>query len=333
MPGFLSSFFNRKVALVLGSGGAKGLAHISIIEYICNLKIPIDMIVGSSIGALIGAVYCAGSLERFKKGLIEIPVSRYSEFFEPTLPVSGLLSDSRIMKFISDYIPESMNLEDLKTPLWVVATDYYTGMPYVFSQGNILEAVRASISIPGVFKPVRYKESILVDGGVANPLPIDIACEMGAGLTIAVNLHPMVRIKSAKKNVKEPGKESPKKDKENKTRFDIFIEKARSIANIRTDTLINTVISAMGKIQGGENLPNILEVISQSIDIMGYTNSKQMLEYNPPTVLIEPNLVHFNQLDFNRMEEAFGEGIRACEFEKDNLISKVRAMTKRMAAL
>ena len=326
MPGLLSSFFNHKVTLVLGSGGAKGLAHISIIENIKELKIPIDMIVGSSIGSLIGALYGAGSMDKFKKDLLAMPVSKYSDFFEPILPVSGLLNDSKIMKFLSNYIPHNMLIEDLKIPLYIVSTDYYTGMPVVFREGNILEAVRASISIPGIFKPIKYKDSILVDGGVADPLPIDVAEEMGGGLIIAVNLHPMVKMRGDKKKLRD---ERPDMEGVKRGRFDIFIEKAKSVAKIRTDNLINTVISAMGKIHGDEKLPNIFNVISQSIDIMGYTNSKQMLEYNPPTVLIEPNLVHFNFLDFNRTEEALAEGKRACEIERENLINKVRSLTKR----
>ncbi len=325
MPGILSTIFNRKVGLVLGSGGAKGISHISVIEYLNELEIPIDMIFGSSIGALVGALFSAGTMDKFKKDLLALPVSKYSEFFEPILPVSGLLNDSKIMKFISNYIPESMKLEDMKIPVWIVATDYYTGMPLVFNQGNALEAVRASISIPGIFKPVRYEDSILVDGGVADPLPIDIADEMGAGLTIAVNLHPMVKIRSKEKIAEQKAKREEVK----KSRIDLFIEKAKTISTMKKNEWLNMFVGVvMNRIKGEEKLPYIFDIISQSIDIMGFTNTKQMLEYNPPTVLIEPNLVHFNSLDFNRVEEALAEGKRACEIERDNLIHKVRALTK-----
>ncbi len=321
MSNILKTLFNRKVGLVLGSGGAKGIAHIAVIEYLNSLEIPIDMICGSSIGALIGALYCVGSMDNFKRDLLAIPVSRYSEFFDPILPVSGLLSAEKIMNFLKNYIPENMNIEKLRIPFRIVSTDYYIGYPVIFDSGNILEAVRSSISIPGIFKPVRFNDTILVDGGVANPLPIDVVNEMGAGITIAVNLHPSVK----RKEVKEKNKEIIKDDENRKkNRIDLFIDKAKSIASFKTNDWLKLFMNALGNIKNEEKLPNIFDIISQSIDIMGYTNTKQMLQYNPPTVLIEPALLHLNSLEFNRADEALKEGQKACDGVKSKLLQRVK---------
>ncbi len=323
MPGLLSSIFNPKVGLILGSGGAKGMAHISIIEYIESMDIPIDFIAGSSIGALIGALYSEGKLGNFKKDILAIPPSRYPEFFEPIIPASGLLSADKIMSFIENYLPADRDLQSLKIPLAIVATDYSTGQPVVFRQGNVLQAVRASISIPGIFKPVRFKESVLIDGGVSNPLPTDVALDMGADLTIAVNLHPSVKQRTVKT---ESGAEKKKKEKR---RIEFFIEKARAIAKMRTDNWLNLLVKSLGMLGGGDNLPNIFEIISQSIDIMGYMNSKLILQNYPPTVLIEPDLVYFNSLNFDLADEALEEGTASCERERDNLLIRIKSKTKR----
>ncbi len=318
------NFINKKVGLVLGSGGAKGISHIAVIEYINELGIPIDMIAGASISALVGALYCTGSLQNFKKDLLSMDRKTYLDFFDPIFPVSGLLGSDSIIKFIQKYIPENLKFEDLKIPLNIVATDYQTGKPIVFSSGNIVQAIRASISIPGIFTPVPYGDTFLIDGGVANPLPIDVTKSMGAGLIVAVNLHPSVKPKIMNnEKIKSLKKQAPKPEKndEKQSYVGLILEKAKNIAQFGKNTWLKYLSSYMNneKVQDRKKLPNIFDIIFQSIDIMGYTTTAMMLKYDPPAVLIEPNLLDFKSMDFSRGIEALNEGRNACDLVKNQL--------------
>ena len=157
------------------------------------MEIPIDFIAGSSIGAVIGALHGIGALGRFKEDILKFTFRDMLGYMDPVVPRSGLIEGKGFVKFMERYIPRDAKIEELKTPLSVLATDYGTGMSVIFRKGNILEALRASVSIPGVLMPVKYGETLLVDGGVANPLPINIVRGMGAGITVAVNLHPRLK--------------------------------------------------------------------------------------------------------------------------------------------
>ncbi len=324
----LKYFINRKVGLALGSGGAKGIAHIAVIEYLKSMNIPVHYVAGASIGALIGALYCSGSLNAFKNDLLSMDRKSYSDFFDPIFPISGLLNADTFMEFIKKYIPGGMLIEDLKIPIGIVATDYKTGQPVLFRSGKIIDAIRASISIPGIFTPVPYRDTFLIDGGVANPLPVDIVKSMGAGITLAVNLHPSLPLRKEKGSPIIPVKEKIEDDEiEDKNPYlGFIIEKARNIALLGKNTWLKYMNNFMNneKIIDKKKLPNIFEILFQSIDIMGYNATTLMLKYDPPSVLIEPDLLYLKSLDFNRGPEALAEGKNACDRVKDQLIQKVK---------
>lgn len=328
----LKYFINRKVGLVLGSGGAKGIAHISVIEYLEENKIPIACVSGASIGSIIGALYACGSLQQFKHDLITMDKRKYFEFFDPIFPINGLLKADSMLDFFRAYIPKGQKIQKLPVPLAIVATDYKTGLPVVFREGDLLDAVRASISIPAIFAPVPYKDTILIDGGVANPLPVDVVRDMGAGLTVAVNLHPALKIKKEKEKPAEPKKQEPAVAKIMEKASDIFslpsfiTERAKIIADIGKNTWLKAMKSYLDSNTDKEKqkLPNIFEAIFQTIDIMGFNNTLLMLKYNPPNVLIEPNLLEFGSLDFNRAAEALIEGRSACERAHFQIESRIK---------
>lgn len=281
---------------------------------------------GSSIGALIGAMYCAGTLGACRKELVTMDERKLKSLFDPILPVSGLIGTESIMKFISRYIPENLNFEDLKIPLAVVATNYKTGRQVIFSSGQVLQAVRASISIPGIFVPVPYDNTFLIDGGVANPLPIDVIMEMGADITIAVNLHPALSSKKDGNWKSDKSKVNPGKFITIPKTVSDIIEKARGVADIGISAWQKYIgaLSGHGKEQMAIKYPNIFETIFQTIDIMGYSNTMLTLKYNPPTVLLEPDLLDFKSLDFHRFDYALNEGNRVCDEAREHLIKKIR---------
>lgn len=174
-----------KIGLALGSGGARGFAHLGVIKTLLDAEIPIDMIAGSSMGAMIGCFYGAGlDVERLYK---LSKVFRRKYYLDFTLPKMGFISGNRVKELIR-IITFGRNIEQLDIPVHIVATELGTGDKIVFKEGPIADAVRASISIPGIFVPEKYNGKLLVDGGVVDRVPVSVVEEMGADIIIAVDV-------------------------------------------------------------------------------------------------------------------------------------------------
>ncbi|WML38982.1 patatin-like phospholipase family protein [Neobacillus sp. OS1-2] len=174
-----------KIGLALGSGGARGFAHLGVIMALTEAGIPIHLIAGSSMGALVASFYGAGiDLDRLYKLSTAFKRKYFLDF---TVPKMGLISGKKIKEFIRVFT-HGKNIEDLTLPISIVATDLLTGEKVIFKKGPVAEAVRASISIPGIFVPEKYNGRMLVDGGVTDRVPISVAKEMGADIVIAVDV-------------------------------------------------------------------------------------------------------------------------------------------------
>lgn len=174
-----------RIGLALGSGGARGFAHLGVIKVLLEEGIPIDLIAGSSMGALVACFYGAGlEMEHLYKLSGAFKRKYYLDF---TVPKMGFIMGKRVKEFIRVFT-HGKNIEDLMLPVGVVATDLLTGEKVVFKKGPIADAVRASISIPGIFVPEKYHGRLLVDGGVADRVPVSVVREMGADFVIAVDV-------------------------------------------------------------------------------------------------------------------------------------------------
>jgi len=176
-----------KIGLALGSGAAKGIAHIGVLKILEENNIPIDYIAGSSIGALIGAHYAAFKESRRLEELI-INFNRRQGFqlFDPTLQ-GGIVKGNKFEEFIAEML-EGATFDSVQIPFAAVATDFRSAKSITFTQGNLVKAIRASTSVPAFFQPVTYKHQLLADGGLSNPIPVEIVRQMGADIVIAVNL-------------------------------------------------------------------------------------------------------------------------------------------------
>lgn len=176
-----------KIALVLGGGAARGFAHVGVIRALEQEKIPIDMVVGTSVGSLIGALYAAEGnsfdLEWTAFSLQKDDLFDYTVFSSGMGPVLG----DKLEQFVHAKVPVA-NIENLKVPFAAVATDLNRGIRVTLDKGSVARAVRASCAIPGVFQPVSYGGKLLVDGGVVDNIPIDVAREKGADIVIAVDI-------------------------------------------------------------------------------------------------------------------------------------------------
>ncbi|MBA2874101.1 patatin-like phospholipase family protein [Thermaerobacillus caldiproteolyticus] len=176
---------NPKIGLALGSGGARGFAHLGVIKVLEEECIPIDYIAGSSMGALVAALYASGlGIDRLYK---LAKAFRRNDYIDVAIPKMGLIAGKRIKEFIR-LLTKGKNIEDLTIPIAIVATDVQRGEKVVFRRGDVVGAVRASISIPGIFVPEVIDGRMLVDGGVIDRIPVSVARDMGADLVIGVDV-------------------------------------------------------------------------------------------------------------------------------------------------
>ena len=193
----LSFFFQRKkVALVLGGGAARGLAHIGVLKILQKENINFDLIVGTSIGAFIGAFYALGEdiLKAEAKSASFNPKDNLDIMIPPTM---GLVKGDRLYAMIKDFIGDK-TFEDTKIPLAIVTTDIEKGEEYIFTEGPICEAIRVSCSYPGIFAPQRIHNRLLVDGAIMNNVPVSVARKLGADFVVAVDVGYCVQVSSVK---------------------------------------------------------------------------------------------------------------------------------------
>jgi len=295
-----------KIGLALGGGSARGWAHIGVIRALNEAGIDIDYIAGTSIGSVVGSVFASGNIKDLEEVAVRLDWKQIAYLFDVVLPKSGLIDGKKVAGFVRNHLRKS-NIEELPIPFCAVSTDLDTGHEVVIRKGDIIEAVRASISIPGIFTPVRNNGRILVDGGLVNPVPVSVVREMGADFVIAVDLsHGIVgKKKSLQDTPHELGVAHSQKDDQQRT------EKKNRILEALNNRLAAIDFSALSWIKhskGVEPLPSIFDVITSSINIMEAQISATRLKADPPDLLIQPNLSHIKFLEFNRASEAIAEG-------------------------
>lgn len=179
-----------KIGYALGGGAARGLSHIGVLKVLHQRGISPDMIAGTSIGAIIGALYAGGyDPEDIEKIVLGLDWKKLANLVDVTLPFSGLLQGKRVVVLLRSILGD-MTFSQLRFPFACVATDILSGEQVVIRDGDLVEAVRASISIPGIFTPVELSGRFLVDGGLTNSVPVSICREMGADFVIGVNVIP-----------------------------------------------------------------------------------------------------------------------------------------------
>ena len=174
-----------KVGLTLGSGGLRGLAHVGVLRVLERAGIPVHCIAGCSIGSLIGALYCSGhdadTIHKLAKHL------KRRHWLDFVIPKMGVIAGERVLETMR-ILTRQKHFQELSIPLAVVATELGSGCERVFTTGSVAAAVRASVSVPGVFVPYQLEDAVYVDGAVINPIPADAARGIGADVVIAVDL-------------------------------------------------------------------------------------------------------------------------------------------------
>lgn len=177
----------KDVALVLSSGGARGLAHIGVIEELEAQGYHITSIAGTSMGALIGGFYAAGRLSEFREWMKTIDRRKMVELWDFNLSLNHIVKGERIIEALQEIVPD-VRIEDLPMPYCAVATDWLHGHEVVFRKGSLFAAIRASISLPTFFDPVRRNGMVLIDGGIVNPIPLNRVVRKDGDLLVGVDV-------------------------------------------------------------------------------------------------------------------------------------------------
>lgn len=257
---------NLKVGIALGSGSARGWAHIGVLHALEKAGIAPDIVCGTSIGALVGAVYADDDVAALEEWVTGLTWRKVLGFFDISFN-GGILKGAKLTGFLRDNFMEK-EIAGLARPFAAVATDLHSGREVWLRKGSVVEAVRASIALPGLFSPWERDGRQLVDGALVNPVPVSLCRAMGADFVIAVDLG----------------------------------------SNMIGRHVANAESSRRGKKQ-----PNMIEVVTTSLNIMSTRITRSRLAGEPADAVITPRLGQLGLLDYHRAAEAIAEGRTATE--------------------
>lgn len=312
-----------KVGLALGSGASRALAHIGVIDAIKKAGIKVDYIAGSSMGALIGASYASGELNKLQRHALSMDWRQFTSYLDFNFPQQGLLEGEKLVQLIEFLVP-SRTFEELQIPLGVTATDLTTGKEIDLEKGDLIHAIRASISLPGIFNPFEIDGNYLVDGGLVNPVPVDLVRSMGADFIIAVDLNDDIITRNGREKrfqvLRNSSKSQTNPDQSitdssllelasESPWFPPKLEQTYRSFEYSLKQSVNNLFESKDKSQQ-EWEPNIFDVIANSINIMEYQITRSKLMEDQPDILIQPQLGHLNLFDFDEAERTIKEGYK-----------------------
>ena len=280
-----------KIGLVLGSGASRGWSHIGVIKALLREGIEPDIVCGASVGAMIGASYVAGNLEKLENWVLGSTRTDVLRFFNIKFSQAGFVDNDRISWFLYNYVAgEEVRIEDLPKQFAAVSTNLDSGREVWFLKGGLADAVRASMAMPGLFPAARNDHRWLVDGGLVNPVPVTTCRALGADVVIAVNLNSDI---VGKRNNKKP-ESGPREIKGVLRNF-----------KQTTKEYSNSIFADHDK---EDDAPGLFFAITNSINIVQDRITRSRLAGDPAEVLILPKLAHIGMLEFHRAAEAIKEG-------------------------
>jgi NTE family protein len=279
-----------KIGLALGAGGARGWAHIGAIHALNEQGIRPDIVCGTSMGSLVGAAYAAGELERLEEWALTLGWRDVFGLMDFTWH-GGLIRGKRLFEFMRARFG-LQDIASLPLPYGAVATELATGREVWLREGHVLDAVRASVAIPGVFAPVLRDGELLVDGALVNPVPVSMCRALGADLVIAVDLG-WAKLGYYRERGREQGD-------------------AAELGKAAWWSRFLPARDAVGADEGPD-MPSALAVFFSSFDIMQVRVGRSRLAGEPADALITPILPDFAMMDFHRAREAIDEGKAAAE--------------------
>ena len=294
-----------RVAVVLGSGGARGYAHLGAVEVLRARGHEIVAVAGTSMGALVGGLVAAGREEQFSEWVLSLTQSRVIRMLDPARAGGGAVSLNRLIRTLEDMVGEVV-IEDLPISYTAVATDLAARREVWFQRGPLIPAIRASIAIPGLFTPAIVDGRVLVDGGLMNPLPLDPTAAAAADFTFAVSLQgPRAPHEPASPD-REFSTRSPEWAKELRRRFGRAYPGGGDRPEASSIQPPGTAVPE----SSGVGQPDLRtsDVVAQSIDAMQSLITRYRLAASPPDVLVTVPVNAAGTLDFHRAEEMIDLG-------------------------
>ena len=294
-----------KIGLALGSGSSRGWSHIGVINALAKNGINPDIVCGTSIGALVGASYVNGKLEKLETWATSLTKFDAARLYEINSSLNGFVNTRRLHALMIDTIAdESTLIEDLPKRYASIATDLDSGREIWLTKGSVLEAVWSSISLPGLFPAVRKNDSWLVDGGLVNPVPVSVCRALGAEVVIAVNLNGDI-VGKHRRNA-AIAKKNKIKEQQNTMPNNGFVEKFSSLMEGYTPSFFSTK-------KDKESSPSLFEAIASSVNITQDRITKSRMVGDPPEIIIAPELSNIGIIELYRAKEAIEEGAKSVE--------------------
>ena len=287
---------SRKIGLALGSGAARGWAHIGVLRALEELEIPIAAIAGTSMGALVGAFAANTQVETIELVVLALAARGVARvFLDITLPRSGLVEGRKLSRLIAENL-DARRFDQLRLPFRAVATDLLTGAEVILDSGDLVEAIRASVAIPGIFTPVMRNGALLADGGLVNPVPVSVVRALGVDAVIAVDLNyfasPAVHGNLLPAKLQQRLKKSAAAHWAPVQRW---LEEAAQ--------------------------PNIFDVMGHSFRIIEQQIAAVRLRVEPADVLIRPNMGTMGIMEFHHAAPAIEAGYHATLQQRDALLA------------
>lgn len=294
------------VTLVLSGGGARGIAHIGVIEELEERGYEIASVTGTSMGALVGGVYADGAIAPFKEWLLSLDKLKVFRMVDFTLSRSGLVKGDRVFNKMRDFIPDTL-IENLPIPYAAVAVDLISKKEVVFREGNLFEAIRASVSIPSVLTPVKTRDQLLVDGGVLNNIPINHAPRVPGDMLVVVNVNASIAVRKPEVSHEESEKQQRAYQKKIEE-FQAYIHKI----------LPHPSSSKAGEPHHEESM-GFFNLIDLTISLMTDHMARLSMKEHEPDVLIEISHEACGTFDFYKAGEMVDMGRQAARESLDRL--------------
>jgi NTE family protein len=288
-----------KIGLALGSGSSRGWSHIGIINELSTMGIQPDIVCGTSVGAMVGAAYATGKLEKLQSWACSVTKFDVARFLDISTSFTGFVHTERFHKFLKENIAGDEDLiEDLPRLYAAVATDLDTGQEVWLQEGSVIQAVWSSMALPGLFPAIRHNNRWLVDGGLVNPVPVSVCRALGADLVIAVNLNGNIVSKRPARTAAKNG--------------NIVSEKLSELVKEYTSL-------SLFKPASKEQPPGLLDAIATSVKITQDRITRSRLAGEPPDIVLAPKLLDIGLLELYRAEEAIEEGHKCVQRMADEI--------------
>lgn len=323
-----------KIGLALGSGAARGWAHIGVIRALEEMGIKPDIVTGTSIGSLVGGAYAAGKIDEIEAWVRDMDRWKVVNLLDFGFNNGGVIAGDKVFKFARESFG-AIKIEELKKSFAAVATDLYTGREIWLREGDIFEVARASCAMPGLLSPKAFEGRWLVDGALVNPVPVSLARALGADFVIAVHLNSQLHVDDDDLPPTEqaPLTETSKKEKSAAGTYDSkYSASSGAKKNVfhkflsRSQSYLDQLKDKLNK---SPSSPGVFGVMAGSIDIMQERITKARMAGDPPDVLLQPKLGDIGLLEFEQGEKAIKIGYETAMRMKPMIQDEMRQLLAR----